>query len=135
MNSLVQNNDHHLTQEEIEKSFGSNLCRCTGYRPILEAFKSLAKNPSEDVLKKIKDIEDIDGQVCSKSGKSCKETCGNSQDWCVVGTDKPVRPKKITLCDGRLWYAVNDVKSIFRTLEENGYNSYMLVAGNTAKGT
>lgn len=135
--SLVQNNGHHLTQEQVENSFGSNLCRCTGYRPILEAFKSLTKNPSDGILQKIKDIEDMSEQICPKSGSKCGGTCDqNNEDWCLISiNDKPTSPKKIMLHDGRLWYAVNTIKSIFNALEENGYDSYMLVAGNTGKGT
>ncbi|OZJ03098.1 hypothetical protein BZG36_03360 [Bifiguratus adelaidae] len=32
-----------LSEEEIERTFDGNLCRCTGYRPILDAAKSINK--------------------------------------------------------------------------------------------
>lgn len=46
----------------------------------------------------------------------------------------PDLPKKISLADGRVWFSVSDVRSIFTALDDVGYDSYMLVAGNTAKG-
>lgn len=48
-----------MTMEEIENSFASNLCRCTGYRPILDAFKSFASDAPPAMIAKIKDIEVI----------------------------------------------------------------------------
>lgn len=135
--SLMQSSDRHLTEAEIENSLGSNLCRCTGYRPILEAFKSFADHPDANTLRKIKDIEDISEQICPKSGKTCGGTCGINEDWCLVNMDNtsaPDLPKKISLADGRLWYSVRDIRSIFTALDDVGYDSYMLVAGNTAKG-
>lgn len=140
--SLVQSNDHHLTEKQVEESFGSNLCRCTGYRPILEAFKSFAVDPDPKIIHKIKDIEDVDNLLCPKSGKKCGGICESTSDysnWCVVdakATSSHVAfPKKILLSDGRFWYAVNTIKSIFESLDQsNGYDNYMLICGHTSRG-
>lgn len=41
MYALLQNNPKP-TMKEVEDVFDGNICRCTGYRPILEGFKKLA---------------------------------------------------------------------------------------------
>ena len=33
----------HPTREEIQEAIGGNLCRCTGYSPIIEAIEAFAK--------------------------------------------------------------------------------------------
>ena len=51
--------ENELSSENVERSLDGNLCRCTGYRPIIEAFKSLTPNASEELKNKLIDIEVI----------------------------------------------------------------------------
>ncbi|XP_068627626.1 aldehyde oxidase 1-like [Battus philenor] len=130
MNSLLQCKKN-LTMLEIEKSFGSNVCRCTGYRPILHAFKKFAKDAPH--WEKIHDIEDLD--ACKKNGECSKTDCEDF-DWCVVSKDDVAQTSviHIKLEDGRDWYRVHELNDVFNILHVTGDDSYMLVAGNTAKG-
>jgi xanthine dehydrogenase iron-sulfur cluster and FAD-binding subunit A len=36
-----------VSDEDVERILDGNLCRCTGYRPIIAAFKSFAANDPE----------------------------------------------------------------------------------------
>ncbi|KAK2567725.1 Xanthine dehydrogenase/oxidase [Acropora cervicornis] len=49
MYALLRNNPLP-TQKEMESAFEGNLCRCTGYRPILEGFKTFTKECCGKVL-------------------------------------------------------------------------------------
>lgn len=117
---------------EIEKSFGNNICRCTGYRPILEAFKKFAKDAPSPI--ELPDIEDL--QICKKTGKLCKSKClDEDNDWCMV-TKQDIEGAKIIeliLKDGKQWYKIQNIEDIFTILKLRGDDSYMLVSGNTAK--
>ncbi|KAG5332878.1 XDH dehydrogenase, partial [Acromyrmex heyeri] len=123
--SLVQ--DKKLTMQEIENSFGSNICRCTGYRPILDAFKGFASDASPQLAKDIRDIEEIYKiKTCPKNGMPCKGTCadrhfsdGNTLDIKLADTE---------------FYKVYSIENLFAIFREKPDATYILNGGNTAHG-
>uniref|UniRef100_A0A1I7XZV4 xanthine dehydrogenase n=1 Tax=Steinernema glaseri TaxID=37863 RepID=A0A1I7XZV4_9BILA len=66
MYALLRNNPRP-TQNDIDESIQGNLCRCTGYRPILEAFYSFACDAEGNV----KVTEEQNG-VCAMGENCCK---------------------------------------------------------------
>ena len=78
--------------KEIEHILDGNMCRCTGYRPIHDAFKSFASDASDSIKKTLADIEEAGGcqgkgkSVCPRTGKACgaagssSSTCGSSRN-------------------------------------------------------
>lgn len=70
MYSLLRSKgDEALTHEEIEDALAGNLCRCTGYRPILEAFSSFAKTDNAGYVNG--GAAPAGGKVCPTSGLPC----------------------------------------------------------------
>ncbi|OQX95856.1 (2Fe-2S)-binding protein [candidate division KSB1 bacterium 4572_119] len=49
--SLLKNHSTPVTTDQIKKSMGGNLCRCTGYSRIIKAIQELSNN--EKVIQKI----------------------------------------------------------------------------------
>ncbi|XP_053608655.1 uncharacterized protein LOC128674223 isoform X2 [Plodia interpunctella] len=131
MNSLQ---DKHLTEAELERSFGSNTCRCTGYRPILDAIKSFAVDANPELRQKVKDIEDIDG-ACGKK-EICRRKCSSQscvEGWQVVGSPGDNATIELDFGDCK-FFKVFGESEIFEVLEKHGADSYMFADGNTGKG-
>lgn len=126
MHSLLESRNGNVTMAEVEDSFGGNICRCTGYRPILDAYKSLASDATVHLDDMCKDIEDL--KLCPKTGTECAGRCKIA----VKARDKS---EKIFLnFDGSDWHKVYTIQSVLDILKGIGNSTYMLVAGNTGTG-
>ncbi|XP_072939063.1 uncharacterized protein [Epargyreus clarus] len=129
--------DKRLTMAELEDSFGSNTCRCTGYRPILDTIKSFATDASPELCQKIRDIEDL--TICKKTNKICERKCSTSSegsDWSIINefTSSPGDDIIYLNFGVKKYFKVFTKQQIFQILTQHGVNSYMLVDGNTARG-
>lgn len=118
MYSLLEANDGKVSAIDVENSFGGNICRCTGYRPILDAFKTLSGAGV--------DIEDLSTMSCKTK---CKDkTCGGI---CVSG----MRALDIVFADNRQWITVQNLANLLDVLKTKvAHQPYMLVSGDTAHG-
>lgn len=133
------NSDDKVTMEVVENSFGGNMCRCTGYRPILDAFKSLATDATPELKKTCTDIEDIMTQlkICSKTQQPCKNKCKISEsDTCASDRDIQIPDVSISIqLLGSRWFRVKTIQEIYDVFEMVQDNTkYMIVGGNTAHG-
>ncbi|KAF2808942.1 xanthine dehydrogenase [Mytilinidion resinicola] len=75
-------NDPNPTEHDVEEAFDGNLCRCTGYRPILDAAQSFSAE-----------------RTCGKAtanggGGCCMEKNGNGDGCCKSGVDGEEQPIK-----------------------------------------
>ncbi|KAK9891885.1 hypothetical protein WA026_017370 [Henosepilachna vigintioctopunctata] len=120
MNMYALCKDGKPTMAQVENSFGGNLCRCTGYRPILSAFKSLCKDASPKLLGSYPDIEDF---VMANP----KSEFGQNEEFHIE------KPLEVNFKKSR-WTKVTTLKTLLDALLKLGDEVYMLVAGNTAKG-
>ena len=94
--ALLRSSQTPPTEEQIEESLAGNLCRCTGYRPIIDAFRVFAKT-NDALYADISSLSLQEGEfVCPSTGKPCScgsktvnDTDTNGQSICST-TYKPV---------------------------------------------
>ncbi|KAH9518796.1 hypothetical protein Btru_006298 [Bulinus truncatus] len=128
MYGLLQNNPRP-TKKDVEDAFDSTICRCTGYRPILDAMKSFAVDSE---VKDVIDIEELDGKVCKKTGKACSGNCKDKKHTdCNDG--KTVRPIHI-MADRSQWFRPLTLTDLCALLKQFSSSNYRLVFGNTGFG-
>lgn len=127
MYSLMQRQKGRVTMEEVEKSFGGQLCRCTGYRPILDAFKSFALDQDGDKDTELQDYSYIDIEevpLCKTTGDRCSNQCS-------ADTIRKCFPGQLGAVE---WRKAIDLQDVFDIFSGIGTRKYMLVGGNTAHG-
>eukprot|EP00794_Sanderia_malayensis_P005903 gene5903-6588_t len=109
--SLLAGDSNGKTAREIEDNLDGNICRCTGYRPILDALKSFGKD------EKPVDIEDI-LKCCTK--KSCSKVSPVLIDQ--QGNDLASSPP---------WFKPECVKDLNTVMKKFEFQKLKFVAGNT----
>ncbi|XP_076232212.1 xanthine dehydrogenase/oxidase [Calliopsis andreniformis] len=128
MYSLLQGKE--VTMKEIENSFGGNICRCTGYRPILEAFKGFASDAPKELVKDIRDIEELYKiKPCKRTGLPCENGCNGCSET-SQSTDNKINMK----LNGSEFHKVLSVDALFEIFQNNPNSTYVLNGGNTAHG-
>jgi xanthine dehydrogenase/oxidase len=77
MYALLRSSKEPPTEDQIEDCLAGNLCRCTGYRPIIDAFRLFAK--TDNLVYTNSASENANGQaICPSTGKPC--SCRNETD-------------------------------------------------------
>ncbi|KAK3874524.1 hypothetical protein Pcinc_020543 [Petrolisthes cinctipes] len=163
MYGQLQRNES-LTSSEAEKSLDGNLCRCTGYRPILDAFKSLTVDGDERLKDRLHDIEEAHKPCClkgkggckgkSQRGSKCKAQCDGVDEGSGggggSGVDKgsgggggsgekspstPAQHRVRVKAGNTQWYQPITLQEVCDILNTlSEGDAYQLVVGNTAQG-
>eukprot|EP00899_Mesostigma_viride_P019651 jgi/Mesvir1/27688/Mv07407-RA.1 len=114
MYTLLRNcGGHPPSQEQVAESLAGNLCRCTGYRPILDAFRTLAKTDdgayaSEGVKGSAGGGGGADGvKICPGSGLPCD--CGSGG---VGGASKADSSSQMEPFNSAVWEAASHAKAV-----------------------
>ncbi|XP_046360643.2 xanthine dehydrogenase-like [Haliotis rufescens] len=116
------------TMQQVENTFDATICRCTGYRSILDAMKSFASDAPPTLPGGTIDIEELDKKICSKTGKTCTGRCSSERQ-----TDPEHVPLHIVL-QGSQWYKPTTRQQLYALLGQHKGDNYRLVFGNSGFG-
>ncbi|ODU00249.1 MAG: xanthine dehydrogenase, partial [Planctomycetes bacterium SCN 63-9] len=126
---LRQNPD--ATEEDVEGIFGGNLCRCTGYRPILHGMRTLA----------------CDYDACADRTQKCeidpsfpisvREEFSRIDAGVLPSPGEPARSLHFT-GRGREWFRPLTLSEVYalkrRLIAQAGWDQVKVVLGNTGSG-
>ncbi|XP_042858609.1 indole-3-acetaldehyde oxidase-like [Penaeus japonicus] len=115
------------TESDVEGILDANLCRCTGYRPIVEAFKSVT----------VQDIEDSHTLSCPRTGQPCKGRCSvRSADTKASSRSKPGEKPESRLIQLKeaTWYQPASLEELYGILHDLPQGAkYRFVCSDTGK--
>ncbi|KAK7486654.1 hypothetical protein BaRGS_00022055, partial [Batillaria attramentaria] len=127
--------------QEVEDNMDSTICRCTGYRSILDAMKSFCADAPPSLPGGPIDIEDLDQKLCKKSGRPCtgqchtshsvtQETLDRSEDQPSCGSATPIH----IVTKRAQWFKPTDTADLLSLLGQYRTANYRLVFGNSGFG-
>jgi indole-3-acetaldehyde oxidase len=123
-----------VTVSEAERAISGNLCRCTGYRPIVDACKSFAAGV---------DIEDLGFNSFQKKGDSgnvfTKLPFYSSEELCSFPEFLKTEIRSSVACQslaGGRWHCPKSIEELCNLLDSDlvSANRVKLVSGNTSSG-
>ncbi|XP_058066835.1 uncharacterized protein LOC131216376 [Anopheles bellator] len=129
MYGLLESKGGTVTMADVEGALAGNICRCTGYRPILDAFKSFAVDapPRESSIP--------GASHCSTDIEDLPRSCTDEQCQRPCSARESADERFNLRCDNnRRWYRVRTVDEIFEIIAPIDDGGYILVAGNTGHG-
>ncbi|CAG0914560.1 unnamed protein product [Notodromas monacha] len=134
MYSLLESNPN-LKMEDVERSFDGNICRCTGYRPILDAFKSFASDATPELKKKVGDIEDVlKDAVCPKTMTACQGKLEGKPCTPLTCSGPPRLPAALQLdLKSGEWIRPTSLEDVKAFLSKAS-GKIRFVVGNTGRG-
>lgn len=118
--SLVKE-EPNITPIEIQNKLDGNMCRCTGYRPIFQAFKDYTEEQ----------------KFCSKfSGMGCTdiEDLGCSKKCQPNNIKNRAVKLKMEAVGSSEWSTVNTLNELYSLLDSNQGKKIKMVVGNTGYG-
>ncbi|KAM1000046.1 hypothetical protein ACFX2A_006837 [Malus domestica] len=81
--ALLRSSQKPPSEKQIEECLAGNLCRCTGYRPIVDAFRVFAKTDDTPYINTSTLSSEGGEFVCPSTGKPC--SCGlKSESSCTT---------------------------------------------------
>lgn len=123
---LVEKEGQELTQKQIEQNFDGNICRCTGFRPILHAAKKFATDwtPSDDEGTPTCYVDPAEKVEVSDTLKKVDEDN-------ISKNPAPLRFEK----NGSWWYRPETLLDVHHIMNDSEDPSLLkLVSGNTSVG-
>ncbi|XP_070675277.1 xanthine dehydrogenase 1-like isoform X1 [Malus domestica] len=96
--ALLRSSQKPPSEGEIEESLAGNLCRCTGYRPIVDAFRVFAKTNDAPYVNTSPLSSEGGEFVCPSTGKPC--SCGLKSESSCTTHDERYAPVSYSEIDG-----------------------------------
>ncbi|MGR9013421.1 MAG: molybdopterin cofactor-binding domain-containing protein [Gammaproteobacteria bacterium] len=125
MSEFITNNPN-ATKKEIEDCFDGNICRCTGYRPILTGMKTFASDwTEEDEMERMKCLAD--------DGCSAQLPAADVAIPFPPSAKGPAQPVS-SAAERQVWLTPTTLHDLAQILHKSDCKTLRLVSGNTSFG-